>query len=46
VWAKVSKLKFFKVDDPSQADLKISFGARNHGDPYGFDGKGKLTFEF
>lgn len=40
LWADTSQLKFKKTTSVANADLKISFGARNHGDHYSFDGKG------
>uniref|UniRef100_H2Z9Z4 Peptidase metallopeptidase domain-containing protein n=1 Tax=Ciona savignyi TaxID=51511 RepID=H2Z9Z4_CIOSA len=40
VWANYTTLKFKKTTNPSEANFRISFGVRSHGDPYAFDGKG------
>lgn len=46
LWAKQTTLKFRTTNNPDEADLKISFGARDHGDYYPFDGPGKMIFDF
>ncbi|KAE8288061.1 Collagenase 3 [Larimichthys crocea] len=39
VWAKVTPLRFTRIYDGT-ADIMISFGSREHGDYYPFDGPG------
>ncbi|XP_039252046.2 collagenase 3-like isoform X1 [Styela clava] len=39
LWAAKSSLRFQKTSS-DDADITISFGTRNHGDHYAFDGKG------
>ncbi|XP_068996462.1 matrix metalloproteinase-9 [Embiotoca jacksoni] len=41
VWSKVTPLTFTRLFDGT-ADIMISFGKANHGDPYPFDGKDGL----
>ncbi|RXN32616.1 collagenase 3-like protein [Labeo rohita] len=46
VWAKVTPLKFTRIHSGT-ADIMISFGTRNHGDAYPFDGpRGTLAHAF
>ncbi|KAL0994365.1 hypothetical protein UPYG_G00121200 [Umbra pygmaea] len=46
VWAKVSPLRFTRIYSGT-ADIMISFGTRNHGDFYPFDGpEGTLAHAF
>ncbi|XP_071959442.1 hatching enzyme-like [Antedon mediterranea] len=40
VWAEVSSLTFERVGRTEDADLKILFGSRDHGDNIDFDGSG------
>ena len=42
MWSEVSALTFTEVSSSSSADISINFGTGNHGDPYPFDGNGKL----
>ena len=39
-WGKYSSLKFEMADKPNEADLKIQFHSKDHGDGYPFDGQG------
>uniref|UniRef100_A0A7N8XJY7 Matrix metalloproteinase-9 n=1 Tax=Mastacembelus armatus TaxID=205130 RepID=A0A7N8XJY7_9TELE len=41
VWSAVTPLTFTRLFD-GEADIMISFGKKNHGDPYPFDGKDGL----
>ncbi|CAM4716726.1 unnamed protein product [Leuciscus chuanchicus] len=41
VWSDVTPLKFTRLYDGT-ADIMISFGKKDHGDPYPFDGKDGL----
>lgn len=41
-WESVAPLRFREVRSEAEADIKIRFAVGDHGDPYRFDGSGKI----
>ncbi|VDN04768.1 unnamed protein product [Thelazia callipaeda] len=42
IWESVLPIKFHEVRSEAEADVKIKFAIGDHGDPYPFDGSGRI----
>lgn len=41
-WQRILPIQFHEVRPEAEADVKISFAIGDHGDPYRFDGSGRI----